>query len=86
MLENDIYHPINCDDYENLELACQHRFQLKLVLRGGETLQALAQDLTLRKKVEYLIVENAGGKRELRLDRIESFTHPQLGTVTINYN
>ncbi|MBF4212256.1 Rho-binding antiterminator, partial [Pseudomonas donghuensis] len=24
MSMNDTYHPINCDDYDNLELACQH--------------------------------------------------------------
>ncbi|WP_289844862.1 Rho-binding antiterminator, partial [Shigella sonnei] len=24
MSMNDAYQPINCDDYDNLELACQH--------------------------------------------------------------
>ncbi|MDN6450340.1 MAG: Rho-binding antiterminator, partial [Enterobacterales bacterium] len=34
------YQPINCDDYDNLELACQHHLILALELRNGEKLQA----------------------------------------------
>ena len=78
------YQPINCDDYDNLELACQHHLILALELRNGEKLQAKASDLLLRKKVEYLIVEQEGTMRELRLDYIASFSHPEIGTVVVS--
>ncbi|WP_252343866.1 Rho-binding antiterminator, partial [Escherichia coli] len=53
---NDTYQPINCDDYDNLELACQHHLMLTLELKDGEKLQAKASDLVSRKNVEYLVV------------------------------
>lgn len=54
MSMNDTYQPINCDDYDNLELACQHHLMLTLELKDGEKLQAKASDLVSRKNVEYL--------------------------------
>ena len=33
MSMNDTYQPINCDDYDNLELACQHHLVLTLALK-----------------------------------------------------
>ncbi|CAI6211394.1 Rho-binding antiterminator [Escherichia coli] len=50
MSMNDTYQPINCDDYDNLELACQHHLMLTLELKDGEKLQAKASDLVSRKK------------------------------------
>jgi len=84
MSMNDEYQPINCDDYDNLELACQGHLVLTLTLRSGEVVEAKANDLLMRKKVEYLIVEAAGATRELRLDHIESFSHPKIGTVVVS--
>lgn len=78
------YQPINCDDYDNLELACQHKLVLDIKLRGGEKLEAKACDLLLRKQIEYLIVEVNGEQRELRLDNIAYFSHPQIGKITIS--
>ena len=49
MSMNDTYQPINCDDYDNLELACQHHLMLALELKDGEKLQAKASDLVSRK-------------------------------------
>lgn len=66
MSMSEEYQPINCDDYDNLELACQHHLILTLKLRGGEIVEGKASDLLLRKKVEYLIVEQEGTMRELR--------------------
>ncbi len=60
MSMNDTYQPINCDDYDNLELACQHHLVLALALKDGEQLQAKANDLISRKNVEYLVVELGG--------------------------
>ncbi len=56
MLMNDEYQPINCDDYDNLELACQHKLILKLELRDGEVIEAKAIDLLQKKRVEYLTI------------------------------
>lgn len=84
MSMNDEYQAINCDDYDNLEIACQQSLVLTLILRNGETIEGKAQDLLMRKKVEYLIIDVAGEQRDLRLDHIESFSHPKIGTVTVS--
>ncbi|ATF94069.1 Rho-binding antiterminator [Cedecea neteri] len=84
MSMNDAYQPINCDDYDNLELACQHHLLLTLELKDGETFKAKASDLVSRKNVEYLIVDDAGATRELRLDKINSFSHPEIGTIVVS--
>lgn len=84
MLMNDEYQPINCDDYDNLELACQHKLILKLELRDGEVIEAKAIDLLQKKRVEYLTIEQNGQQRDLRLDHIRSFSHPEIGTVVVS--
>ncbi|MEX9252915.1 Rho-binding antiterminator [Pseudenterobacter timonensis] len=84
MSMNETYQPINCDDYDNLEIACMHHLVLSLQLKDGEMLEAKASDLVLRKNVEYLVVEESGATRELRLDKIASFSHPQIGTVVVS--
>ncbi|WP_459176000.1 Rho-binding antiterminator [Ewingella americana] len=84
MSMNDEYQPINCDDYDNLELACQNDVVLTLTLRSGETVEGKACELLMRKKVEYLVVNINGEKRDLRLDHIESYIHPEIGTVVVS--
>jgi len=81
---NEAYKPINCDDYDNLELACQKNWMLSLALKDGEQLKAKARDILSRKNVEYLAIELFGETRELRLDHIASFSHPELGTVVVS--
>ncbi|HGN1707237.1 TPA: Rho-binding antiterminator [Providencia rettgeri] len=80
------YQPINCDDYEYLEIACQRQFKLQIKLNGGEKIEGQASDLLLRKKVEYLIVETHEGTKELRLDFINSFSHPEIGTIVVDHS
>ncbi|GAL57958.1 Rho-binding antiterminator [Pseudescherichia vulneris] len=84
MSMNETYQPINCDDYDNLELACQQHLLLTLTLKDGEELKGKASDLVSRKNVEYLLVDAAGETRELRLDKIASFSHPDIGTVVVS--
>ena len=84
MLTNEAYKPINCDDYDNLELACQKHWTLSLELKNGDQLKAKAVDMVSRKNVEYLAVDLSGETREVRLDHIASFTHPELGTVVVS--
>ena len=81
---NETYQPINCDDYDNLELACQQHLLLTLTLKDGEELKGKASDLVSRKNVEYLLLDAAGETRELRLDKIASFSHPDIGTVVVS--
>jgi Rho-binding antiterminator len=57
---------------------------LALELKDGEVLKAKASDLVSRKNVEYLVVEVSGESRELRLDKIASFSHPEIGTVVVS--
>lgn len=84
MSMNETYQPINCDDYDSLELACMHHLILTLTLKDGEVLQAKANDLILRKNVEYLLAEVSGESCGLRLDKIASFSHPEIGTVVVS--
>ncbi len=84
MSMNDEYQPINCDDYDNLELACQDSLVLTLKMRSGELVEVKAKDLLMRKKVEYLIAESGGKELEYRLDWIESFSNPKIGTVVVS--
>lgn len=84
MLTNEAYKPINCDDYDSLELACQKQWTLALELKNGEQLRVKANDMITRKNVEYLVADLSGETRELRLDHIASFSHPELGTVVVS--
>ncbi len=84
MSMSETYQPINCDDYDHLELACQHHLILTLELRDGEIVKGKASNLFSRKKAEYLVVEISGQQRELRLDHIASFSHPEIGTVVVS--
>lgn len=43
-----------------------------------------SQRFSLPQNVEYLVVEAAGETRELRLDKITSFSHPEIGTVVVS--
>ncbi|NDL65573.1 Rho-binding antiterminator [Acerihabitans arboris] len=84
MSTNEEYQPINCDDYDNLELACQRHWVLTLTLKNGDAVAGVARDMISRKHVEYLVIDEAGNSHELRLDHIASFTHPELGTVVVS--
>lgn len=84
MSVNDTYQPINCDDYDNLELACLHHLLLRLELKTGEVVEAKAHTLITRKNIEYLIVGEGGTQREVRLDKISRFSHPEIGTITVS--
>ncbi|MDI6935733.1 Rho-binding antiterminator, partial [Serratia sp. Se-PFBMAAmG] len=57
---------------------------LSLELKNGDQLKAKAVDMVSRKNVEYLTVDLSGETRELRLDHIASFSHPELGTVIVS--
>ncbi|MGM3173927.1 Rho-binding antiterminator [Dickeya lacustris] len=78
------YQPINCDDYDNLEATCQQQLTLTVELRDGEVVVGKASDILSRKNVEYLVLDSSGQQRELRLDHILSFSHPEIGKVVVS--
>nr|WP_314267177.1 Rho-binding antiterminator [uncultured Moellerella sp.] len=80
------YQPINCDDYEHLETACQRQLELHIQLRGDVDITGKAQDLITRKKVEYLVIDTPDGSKDLRLDHINTFSHPEIGTIAIDHS
>lgn len=84
MSMNDLYQPINCEDYDNLELTCQQHLVITLVLKDTEVFKGKAHDLISRKNVEYLVVEISDERREVRLDMIYSFSHPDIGTIVVS--
>ena len=61
---------------ETLEIAISNNEMTKL--------KAKAKEIFSRKNVEYLAIDLSGEHRELRLDHIASFTHPELGTVVVS--
>ncbi|CDG22449.1 Protein rof [Xenorhabdus poinarii G6] len=85
-IDNEVYQPINCDDYDSLELACQRHLHLHLQLRDGEIFNGKANKLILRKKIEYLLMDSNEGSREFRLDYIISFSNPEIGTIVIEHS
>lgn len=49
MSKDTEYKPINCDDYDHLELACQHSLQLTIKLDNGKIIEGKSIDLLLKK-------------------------------------
>ncbi|MFS1537621.1 MAG: Rho-binding antiterminator [Candidatus Phlomobacter fragariae] len=86
MSKDTEYKPINCDDYDNLELTCQHSLLLTIKLNNGEIIVGKAIDLLLKKQVEYLVIDVTNEKKQLRLDHIVSFSHPEIGDIVIDHS
>ena len=64
------YAPIDCGDYDVLELACTEGAEVSLALDGGEVV-GTAETLRSDGAAEYLVLRTAGGaSRDVRLDRI----------------
>lgn len=69
MSGNDDYRPIACGFHSELELLAMHRRPVRLTLSDGEAV-GRAVDLVVHDGAEYLVLESAGGRTEIRLDRI----------------
>ncbi|WP_212624820.1 Rho-binding antiterminator [Pseudomonas sp. PP3] len=69
------YQPMNCDLYDYLEIACLRGYRLDIELKDGARLEARALDTrTSAEKEEFLILETADGKQEIRLDQLLAVT------------
>lgn len=74
MSDNDDYRPIACGLHSELELLAMRRQPVRLVLSDGETVGRVV-DLVVHDGAEFLVLESADGRSEIRLDRIDEI-HP----------
>ena len=69
------YRPLSCDLYDYLEIACMHRYQLRIELvDGGEMIAQAVTTRTESSKEEFFVVHNKQGEQRLRLDRLLAIT------------
>ena len=72
---SDTYQPLSCDLYDYLEVACMHRYQLRIELAdGGELIAQAVTTRTESSKEEFFVVHNEQGEQRLRLDRLLAIT------------
>ena len=72
---SDAYRPLSCDLYDYLEIACMHRYQLRIELvDGGEVIAQAMTTRTESSKEEFFVVHNEQGEQRLRLDRLLAIT------------
>ncbi len=63
--------PIACDLHDHLEVACLYRYDLEVMLRDGSVTEGTAVTTrTAPDKVEYLVVEQGGERREVPMHEI----------------
>lgn len=68
------YQPIDCGDYDMLEIACMDYYEVKLEL-DSEIIIGVAQKLESRDGQEYFWLRNTKGvHEEVRIDRIQTMT------------
>lgn len=77
---NDSYQPIACDLYDYLEIACLHRYRLRIELTDGTKLQAEAVTTEINaSKEEFFVVRGPTGEQRLRMDRLLAITPLDAG-------
>lgn len=65
------YEPIDCGDYDHIELACVENYLVDVVTHQGTT-QGRALNLCTQANGDYLIVESDGQiKQHIRVDQIK---------------
>lgn len=69
------YQPIACEIHDYVEIACLHRYRLRIELTDGSSLegQALTTESAPTKE-EFVVVRSESGERRLRLDRLHAIT------------
>ncbi|MBD9414284.1 Rho-binding antiterminator [Pseudomonas sp. PDM16] len=77
---NDTYRPLACALYDYLEVACLHRYRLRIELVDGSELLAQALGTsTSASKEEFLVVGTEDGEQQLRMDRLLAITPLDTG-------
>lgn len=74
------YRPLACDLHDYLEIACLHRYWLRIELNDGEPFEAEAVTTeTDSSQAEFLVVQVEGARHRLRLDRLRAITPGNAG-------
>lgn len=69
------YKPLDCDLHDYLEIACLYGYALDIELTDGQRLTARAiTTRTSPTREEFLEVETADGRQDIRLDRLLAIT------------
>lgn len=69
------YQPLDCDLHDYLEIACMHRYDLRIELLGGASFVAKAlTTYTTASKEEFIVLQDDAGRYEVRLDRLMAIT------------
>jgi Rho-binding antiterminator len=69
------YQPLNCDLHDYLEIACLYGYTLDIELIDGQRLTARAiTTRTVPTREEFLDVDTAEGRQEIRLDQLLAIT------------
>lgn len=62
--------PISCELHDYIEIACMHRYRIKIKLKGGRTVTGIAVDTSVTaEKKECLVIEN-GERQSIELTQI----------------
>lgn len=65
------YEPISCELHDHIEIACMHRYRLRIRASRGRIVTGTAcNTVTTSDKAEYLELEVNGQRERLRLDEI----------------
>ncbi|MGR4975799.1 Rho-binding antiterminator [Pseudomonas sp. LARHCG127] len=71
----DTYKPLHCDLHDYLEIACLCGYTLDIELTDGQRVTARAiTTRTASTREEFLEIETADGRQEIRLDRLLAIT------------
>lgn len=70
----DAYSPIPCSDYDMLEIACMHRYRVRL-RTSTAIYSGTAIDLRVENHEEFLVLQvDADREQAIRIDRIQQMT------------
>lgn len=64
------YTPIDCDLHDYIEIACLHRYEVRIRLRDGAEFVGTAKTTQAKNGVEKLVLFSAGSSHAIRLDHL----------------
>ena len=77
------YKPIACGDYDEIEILAMHRSEVEVLFRqpgqDENRLRGRVVDTSIHAGGEFLVLESAGARTEIRLDWITGITEKATG-------
>lgn len=65
------YTPIDCGDYDYIEIACMDRYEVDVIARDDRLIHGVAVDTETNDTGEYLILQTPNnGSERVRVDQI----------------